>query len=280
MASSDPLSPAPRLGTLVLDRIATHGSPPERQLVAPHADVIRRFLDHPDVQPFGQRTKLDIGLENQLTLKLNLIATRRASPWAMIDQFAEWAPSLRNISETVIRHRLHCHAGIKVTRDGVEYELYPYETPNGLLARSIDADLTLDRTGLPAAPYCFGLSSTGTLSAYAQIEKVPASELEEAAGFPIPAQGLRTRALFHSRRGRDGLWVPGKAGIEFLPFPSHLLNQALRHLNLHFSYLLHRGGLRTYGVIGLMGTRQVLYTTMFPRPERPTRPQGDPTGEP
>lgn len=264
--------PLPTPGMRVLALVNQHGSPEEKQLVATHRQTLLRFLDHADTRLWlARHAPLDIGLENRLVLKFNLIAGRRGSPWGLIDAFADWAPALRTLSETVIRHKLHCHAGIKLTPTHAEYELYPYETPDKLLATTVFPGISGEQTGLPTLPYCYGYASDGSLSAYAELEDVPAAELETAMGLSLPTAGLRAKALFHSRRSPEGRWTTDKGGIEFLPFPSHLLNTALNHLDLRFSYLLHRGGRRPYGVIGMKGNRHVLYTTLLPRvaPARP-----------
>lgn len=258
---------SPTLADKVFALIDHHGSPEERRLLKPHAEAVRAFLDHPAVNLNSRRTELDIGLENTLSLKFNLVASGNHSPWSMVDQLASWAPSLQEVAELVLMHRLRCHAGFKVTRSGIEYEIYPYETPDALLARRWGiADPAITR--LPVTPYCYGVSSTGTLSAYARVDDVPASELEGATGLHIAVNGLKTRALFHSRRDAGGAWSADKAGIEFLPFPSYLLNTAMQQFALHFSYLVHRGGIRPYGVIGVRGDRRVLYTTLVPRPPK------------
>lgn len=256
----------PTLAERVFALVARYGSPEEQQVVRANDAAIKAFLDHPSVQLASRRTELDLGLENAVVLKFNLIASGKGSPWAMVDRFADWAPSLRETSELVLRHKLHCHVGLKVSRKGVEYELYPTETRDGLLAAHWSLDGRPVNTGLPVPPYCYGHSSDGTLSAYSRVDDVAALELEEIVGFEIPSSGLKTRALFHSRRDDAGHWHPGKAGIELLPFPSHLLTAVLQHFSLRFAYLLHRGGSRSYGVIGVKGARQVFYTTLVPRP--------------
>ncbi len=262
--------PRRSLASAVLGMIDQHGSPEERRLASTNQDALKAFLDHPDCQPRPGSNTLDIGLENRLTLKFNLIANKRRSPWGMIEQIGNYSPALRATADEVIRHRIRCHAGIKITPASAEFELYPYETHEGPLASQLGIQADFTQTGLPATPYCYGLSSDDTLSAYAQLESVSASELEQAVGFPLPAANLKTLALFHSKRSPDGRWTPSKAGIEFLPFPSHLLNNVLTHFQLNFAYLIHRGGFRPYGVIGSQGSRQVLYTTLLPT-IRPTR---------
>jgi hypothetical protein len=252
----------PKLASVLTDMVMQHGSPEERRLIQRHGDALARFLDHPDAQPNNPHTVLDIGLENAPVLKLNLIA-KRHSPWRLIHQMGEEQAQLRSLAETVIRHRLRCHAGIKLTTDAVEYELYAYETPDGLLAREHFPGTGMKACGLPAAPYCYGYTSTGVLSAYADIPDVAATELEQELGFSLPHQGLKTKALLHSRRNPDGDWQSDKGGLEFLPFPSHMLTAALSRMQPNFSYLLHRGGRRRYGVIGIKGQRQLLYTTLF-----------------
>lgn len=256
----------PTLSAHLFAMVGRHGSPEERQLLAPYREAISRFLDHPDIQFRSRRTILDIGLENSLVLKFNLMSSEYSSPWAMIDHLAGWEPRLQDISEVVLRHQLRCHVGFKIARSGIEYELYPYETPAKLLATEVFATQAASDTGLPLPPYCYGYTSRGALSAYASLNDVPASELEEVLGTGLPSAGLRTKALFHSRYQANGKWEPDKAGIEFLPFPSHMLNAALSRLHLNFSYLLHRGGRRPYGVIGVKGAREVLYTTLATYP--------------
>ncbi len=253
----------PLLGARVLAMIEKHGSPEEKRLAATGRDELISFLNHPDTLRFARWGLLDIGLENRLVLKLNLMAGRQMSPWGLIHEWAGRLPNLKDAAELVFRHKLRCHAGIKLSQTGIEYEIYPYETPDHLLQKSLFPHHSAPDDGLPAQPHCYGCSSTGELSAYAEIRNVDADDLENALGFPLSASGLKTVALFNSRLNPDNSWRTDKAGIEFLPFPSHLLNTTLTHFNLHFSYLLHRGGSRRYGVIGAHGMRQVLYTTLF-----------------
>lgn len=254
---------SPLLGAKILALIERHGSPEEKQLADTGRSELTAFLDHPDTLRFARMGLLDIGLENRLVLKLNLMAGRKVSPWGLIHEWAERIPNLRNAAELVFRHKLRCHAGIKLSKAGVEYEIYPYETPDHLLQKNLIPHHAAPDNGLPDQPHCYGCSSTGRLSAYAEIRNINADDLEQALGFSLSASGLKTVALFNSRLNPDNSWRTDKAGIEFLPFPSHLLNKTLTHLNLHFSYLLHRGGSRRYGVIGIHGMRQVLYTTLF-----------------
>lgn len=255
-------SPSP--GSRVLGLIARCGSPEERRMAVLHGNELAAFLDHPDTIRFSRKGSLDVGLENRPVLKFNLIAGVRVSPWGLINEWAERIPRLQEVAELVLRHKLRCHAGIKLSATGVEYELYPYETPERLLASQQFSAYAPEQTGLPAAPYCFGYTSNGDLSAYADIQGVDAAELEEALGVALPASGLKVNALFHSRWNANGSWRTDKAGIEFMPFPSHMLNAVLAQLNLHFAYLLYRGGTRRYGVIGMHGGRQLLYTTLLP----------------
>lgn len=262
------------LGLQILAMVDRYGSPEEKKLVSRHQTTICRFLEHPDVVTrAARRIQLDIGIENRPVLKFNLIAGRYGSPLSLIDDFANWSPELRVVSETVIQHKLHCHAGIKLTPSQVEYELYPYENSDELLKRTLFSKINFEETGLPTTPYCYGYSSLGQLSAYAEIENVAITELENALAMQLPVAGLKNRALFHSRYMQNGLWKPDKGGIEFLPFPSHLLNLVLNQLDLNFSYLLHRGGNRSYGVVGLKDNRHVLYTTLLPRMTPPQNPQ-------
>lgn len=268
-------APRPLLSTALLELVGRHGSPEERQLVNAWQADLARFLDHPDVQVNSRRVVLDIGLENRMVLKFNLMASEYASPWGMVDRIGDSIPSLAPLAETVLRHQLRCHVGVKAEPDQFEYELYAYETPDKLLANGLFSSMQVNGTKLPAPAYCYGLSTSGTLSAYANVSDVPAEELEESIGFRLPCDGLKTKALFHSRRQPDGTWRTDKAGIEFLPFPSHMLNAVLTRLDLRFAYLLHRGGNRPYGVIGVKGPRQVFYTTLIPNPAgRPPRKPG------
>jgi hypothetical protein len=268
--------PAP-LSQRLFALVGRHGTPQEKRLVEAHRLVLARFLDHPDVRPGSPRNELDIGLENSPVLKFNLIASRFGSPWAMIEQVAQWAPGLVPVADTVIQLRLRCHVGLKLSGSGVEYELYPYETESGDIARRLLPSIPLHNTGLPATPYCYGINSAGDLSAYAEIDGLPTADLETISGWSLPAAGLRTKALFHSRYNPQTGWRSSKAGIEFLPFPSHLINAALSQMNIAYSYLLHRGGKRSYGVIGLLGERQFLYTTLLPRPPA-VKPDANRTG--
>lgn len=249
----------------MLALIERHGSPEERRLAEAASAQILAFFQHPDTVRFTRLDALDIGLENRPVLKFNLLGSAKASPWGLINHWSERMPALQEVADEVFRHKLRCHAGIKISGAGVEYELYPYETPDHQLARGIFARHEPWRSGLPLAPHCFGQSSTGELSAYAETPDILIPELEEAAGFKLPAHGLKVNALFNSRLNPDGSWRTDKAGVEFRPFPSHMLNCVLGNFNLNFAYLLHRGGVRKYGVVGVHGSRQVLYTTLFPK---------------
>lgn len=261
--------PAPTLSSSLIEAVLKHGSPEERRLVSVHRTALTELLEHPDARPGNPYTYIEIGLENTLVLKLNVIA-RRASPWALIHQLSEQQPQLQALAETVIRHRLHCHAGIKLTPQKAEYELYAHETKDRLLQRELFAEAGLESCGLPSPPYLYGLTSEGELSAYSDIQGTPASELEMEMGYSLPHEGLKTRALLHSRQDIKGQWHADKGGLQFLPFPSHMLNATLMKMNLHFSYLLHRGGRRRYGIIGIKGQRQVFYTTLFAGPKHST----------
>lgn len=265
MTTATPSDLGNNLGLQVLALIERHGSPEERQLITASRDGILAFFRHPDTVRFTRLGALDIGLENRLVLKFNLMGSAKASPWGLINEWSEMMPALGDVADEVFRHRLRCHAGIKISATGIEYELYPYETLDHQLARGIFARYAPGNSGLPLAPHCFGQSSTGALSAYAETTDILVQELEEALGFQLPAHGLKINALFNSRLQPDGSWKTDKAGIEFRPFPSHMLNCVLGNLNLHFAYLLHRGGVRKYGVVGVHGSRQVLYTTLFPK---------------
>lgn len=254
------------LASRVLALVDNHGSPEERKLVSKHARELAGFLDHPETARFTRHGSLDIGIENRPILKFNLIANDRVSPWPLINDLAESQPALRDLAELVLRHRLRCHVGMKLSPfSEPEYELYTYETQHRLLAKGIFSGYAPDRTNLPTRLYCFGYSSRGDLSAYADLADVEPAELEAAIGFPLPASGLAVSALFHSRWKRETGWRADKAGIEYKPFPSHMLNAVLSHAHLNFAYLLHRGGIRRYGVIGMHGFRQVLYTTLLPQ---------------
>lgn len=257
-----PTPPRQKLSSALMEMVLQHGSPEERRLIERHASALTRFLDHPDALPNTPHTLLDIGLENAPVLKLNLIAMRN-SAWRLIHQVGEEHPQLQSLAETVIRHRLRCHVGIKLMADTVEYELYAYETAEGLLAGEHFHGSGMEACGLPSPPYCYGYTSTGMLSAYADIPDIDAAELEHELGFTLPYNGLRAKALLHSRRNANGKWQSDKAGLEFRPFPSHMLTAALGRMQLNFAYLLHRGGRRRYGVIGIKGHRQLLYTTLF-----------------
>lgn len=257
------------LGSQVVALIERHGSPEERRIASIGKNELLSFLDHPDTLHFTRMGLLDIGLENRPVLKFSLMAGGRTFPLGLINDWAERIPALQEAAETVFRHRLRCHAGIKFSPTGVEYEIYPYETPDCLLANGIFAHHSPSRSGLPVAPYCYGCSSSGALSAYAEIKGVEPSELELPLGFPLPVAGLKANAIFNSRLKPDGSWQTDKAGIEFLPCPSHLLNTMLTHFQLNFAYLLHRGGTRRYVVIGMHGSRQVLYTALLPRQQPP-----------
>lgn len=269
--STDTAAPAPGLADRVLGMIDQHGSPEERKVLATGRGELKAFLEHPDTLNFTRRGCLDIGLENRPVLKFNLMAKRQASPWGLINEWADRMPQLAAAAETVFRHKLRCHAGIKLSATGVEYEIYPYETSEQVLANGVFSRFQPEQSGLPTPPHCFGCSSTGELSAYSQTTAVDLAELEEATGFALPASGLKLNAMFNSRLNPDGSWRTDKAGIEFLPFPSYLLNTVLSNFNLRFAYLLHRGGTRRYGVVGVHGTRQVLYTTLLARVPREGR---------
>lgn len=259
-------APGPDLGPQILGVVRQHGSPEERRMVEAAQAELLAFFSHPDTVRFTRLGCLDIGLENQLVLKFNLMGQAKISPWGLINEWSERMPVLQEVADTVLRYKLRCHAGIKLTTRGVEYELYPYETADHQLASGIFARHAPAKSGLPLAAHCFGCSSTGALSAYAETTGVDVAELEQAAGFKLPAQGLKVNALFNSRLNPDGSWRTDKAGIEFSPFPSYLLNAVLGNFNLRFAYLLHRGGTRKYGVVGVHGPRQVLYTTLLPQP--------------
>lgn len=260
--------PAP-IEQQVLSLVERHGSPEEKRLATTHGQAICNFLAHPDSRRLTRMGLLDIGLENRLVLKFNLMASSGFSPLGLIHEWAEQHPAMREAAEAVFRHKLRCHAGIKVSGAGVEYEIYPYETPEGLLGNGIFAPYSPRNAELPAPILCYGRSSAGALSAYSEIKGVDPAELEQALGISLGTAGLNSTALFNSRLTPEGLWKTDKAGIEFVPCPSHLLNCILARFQLNFSYLLHRGGIRRYIVIGLFGTRQVLYTTLLPVPTRP-----------
>lgn len=270
MLPSPPPERRPSLGSRVLSLIARHGSPEERRLATTHEKALAAFLDHPDTARFGRHGALEIGLENRPVLKFTLNSSSRVSPWLLINDLAERNPILSDTAELVLRHKLRCHAGIKLSVTGAEYEIYPYETPEKLLATRLFSGFSPDQSSLPAKLYFFGYSSNGELSAYADVREVDTSELETAIGFSLPSGGLAISALLHSRRKPDGSWRADKAGIEFKPFPSHMLNAVLAHMSLNFSYLLYRGGTRRYGIIGIHGTRQVFYTTLTPLQTRNT----------
>ncbi len=261
------------LAAWILGRIDAHGTLGEQLLIVGAVrEELRRFLDHPDTLRFARLNSLEVGLENQPVLKFNLMATHRMSPWGLINEWTERIPLLREVGEHVLRHKLKCHAGLKLTEQGVEYELYPCEVAGKPPAADLFARYMPGRAELPAPIHCFGYSSTGSLSAYAEVRDVEKSELEEAIGFPLPASGLQVNALFNSRLLASGKWRTEKGGIEFTPFPSHMLNAVLEHFNLYFSCLLHRGGARQYGIVGMHGQRKVLYTRLFPLPPRKTTP--------
>lgn len=260
--------PAP-IEQQVLALVERYGSPEEKRLISTHGQSICDFLSHPDSRRLTRMGLLDIGLENRLVLKFNLMASSGFSPLGLIHEWAENHPAMLDAAEAVFRHKLRCHAGIKVSATGVEYEIYPYETPEGLLAKSIFAPWSPQNSELPAPVLCFGRSSTGALSAYAEIKGVDPGELEQALGMTLGTAGLNSTALFNSRLTSDGRWKADKAGIEFVPCPSHLLNSILGRFHLNFAYLLHRGGMRRYIVIGLFGSKQILYTTLLPVPNHP-----------
>lgn len=253
------------LSETLIALVNQHGSPEERRLVSTHEPALRAFLDHPDINLQSKKVGLDIGIENQCILKLNHIASPFGSAWGLIDWVCDTQPKLRALGELVLQHKIRCHVGMKLTSSEAEFELYPYETESHIIRDSLFADHGIDNCKLPVSPYCYGLTSEGVLSAYASMDNVPAEELEAAlGGSRLPHQGLRNKALFHSRRSSSGTWSTDKAGIEFLPFPSHMLNAALSKASFNFSYLIHRGGNRPYGVIGAKDSRRVLYTTLLP----------------
>lgn len=241
-----------------------HGSPEERQLLRRHQESLRTFLDHPDVRPANPGIKLEIGLENSLVLKFTALA-RRTSPFGLIHQIGEHHPSMQRLAETIIQHKLHCHAGIKLTPEQLEHEFYVYDSDTGVLQSEGFVDEQWGNCGLPQPPLFFGHSSTGTISAYAAIAATDSVELEQEMGLKLPSAGLKIKTLLHSRRMPNGEWKADKAGLEITPFPSHTLNAALGNMRLNFSYLIHRGGSRHYGVIGMKGHRQVFYTALLPK---------------
>lgn len=257
-------SSTPPLARWLLARVEANGTPEELALVDACRPELQHFLNHPDTQRIARKGALEVGLENRQVLKLNLMAGVRYSPWGLIDNLADHIPRFREIAEYVLRYRIKCHVGLKLTPKGVEYELYPCEVDGKPPAAALFERQVPGRAPLPAPIHCFGYSSSGSLSAYAEVKNVDKAELEALLGFTLPSAGLRINALFNSRLLPDGDWHTEKAGIEFTPFPSHLINTVLEHFELRFACLLHRGGSRKYGIVGVHGGRKVLYTRLFP----------------
>lgn len=254
------------LSKALIDQVLTYGSPEERRLIETHRTVLAEFLDHPDIQLHSKRAHLEIVLENRIALSFNIITTTRSAPWGLIDQIGIWAPSLRNLSETILRHKLHSHVGIRIKPDLVEYELYVYESPDHLLSTTVFPEIKTKPAGIPGNVHCYGYTSSETLSAYTITPIRDAAGSEETDALQLPCEGIRSTTLFNSKRRPDGTWITNRIGIELIPFPSHILNAVLAQLDLRFSYLLYRGGTRPYGIVEITGSRQALHTNLIPQP--------------
>lgn len=258
--------PRTPLSKTLINQVLTHGSPEERRLIETHGLALAGFLDHPDIQLHSKRAHLEMVLENRIALSFNMITTPHSASWGLIDQIGAWAPSLRNLSETILRHKLRSHVGIKIRPDLVEYELYVYETQDHLLSTKIFPEIKTKPPGLPGSVHCYGYTSSETLSAYAITPIRDAAGSEETDALQLFCEGIRSTTLFNSKRRPDGTWITNRLGIELIPFPSHILNAVLAQLDLRFSYLLYRGGTRPYGIVGITGSRQALRTNLIPQP--------------
>lgn len=117
----------------LLELTGSQGSLAEQQLLARWQDELSGFLKPADRQLLTGELGLQFGIENALTLKINL-KSRRGRPVTTLLALARQSPALAPWADLILQRQLRFHCGVKLTPERLSRELYIYPRDHSTLA--------------------------------------------------------------------------------------------------------------------------------------------------
>lgn len=256
----------------VISMVRRHGAPEERQLVSRWADTITRFWGAADNVPTLHPPVLTLGLSSQTILRFGVIGSGPGPRLtSLVDRIGGWAPSLGAVCEAVVAGKMRCDATLTVTAANATYGLRIVDAEDNPLARHLLQGATAKAIGLPSPPSRLEIFSSGELHACA-MHTVPGQlAAAQLGGVPLLQDDLTVTTLHCSGLRQRESWQSEGVLLDVRPFPSHTLTMALKQLNLRFTYLIHRGGIRSFGTFQPGGLHHALETPVHPLATAPAK---------
>lgn len=245
-----------RRGLIAL--IEEQGSIAEKQLINRWRPRIEGFLAafNPGIQRGEQR--LEIGLENDLVLKLVVKQGTLPPAEGLMRIAPDLPPALADLARLAVARGVKCHVGLRIQADACHRELYLYEM-DGLIARALMAQ------GIPLPPAppgmvitAYGIDELRGISAYFTHTHNPlvkthlhvlGNKVSHELQIPLEEQRM---GLWEHMRLRDGAWHPSKFGYEIHEPSVEVATRVLSHYRPpHFRYLVP---FRAYHAIVMAGS--------------------------
>lgn len=246
----------PRRGLLAL--IDEQGSVAEKQVVNRWRPRIEDFLAAfgPGIQRGEQR--LEIGLENDLVLKLVVKQAVLPPAEGLVRITPSLPAGLADLARLAAARGVKCHVGLRVQANACHRELYLYEM-DGLISRAILAH----GISMPPPPpgmvvTAYGIDELRGISAYFThthnpLVKAHLLTLGNKVSHELKVDLEEQRmGLWEHMRLRDGRWQASKFGYEIQEPSVEVATRIISHYRPpHFRYLVP---FRAYHAIVLAGS--------------------------
>lgn len=216
--------------------ISQHGSLPEQQLVGRWQAELDAFLLAADRQLLNKALGLEFGIEDALTLKINLKARGMGAVTTLLTLIRQ-SPILAPWAEYILHQQIRFHCGLKLTPETLSRELYVYPKDHLTLAPLLGN--TPFREAIETLkPLFIGIDDQRGYSMYfpgkdtAWVEVLRQElGLSDWHGAEIwPWQQLRFNGTS---------MLPGKTAIELKPMPAPVLARFASHYPFpYFRYLI------------------------------------------
>lgn len=225
----------------LVSQVKQKGRPDELGLLQLWDEALRLFFKLHNDGLISKAQRLEVGIEDRLTLKLNIKAAT-AIPAASLIRHHIQIPAFKPWVELILRENLRCHIGIKLTPQGKREELYVY-TPASHIASILGSRHPFSQQALALSPKGIGVNDAGELGMYfdAREERFIA-DIEKELKCPIPRDDIWIweQLRFHNERIQ-----PGKLAFEIKPLSLQLMTRILSHYPFpYFRYLFPKKELR------------------------------------
>lgn len=216
--------------------VAQKGSLAEKQLIQRWQHELDRFLAPATRSLLNKHLILEIGIEDTLTLKLNLKPNTMRATETLI-YMMEDSPHLKHWGEYVLNHQPRFACGIKITAEFCSRELYIYPGNHEFFAKQLPDNL-FTQSLLSIKPLFVGIDDHRGYSMYFNATDTGwIDALQKELGL----ESWHTRQLWAWQQLRfDGQQLlAGKTALELHPLQVQTLSRFISHYPFpYFRYLI------------------------------------------